>query len=287
MDGLVGIGRADRAAQHAWCDYVRAVFRHADFARWIEWGCWNDDYRTFAWFEGGTVVAAASATRMRLLVGARPIAGWQLGAVGCRPPHRGRGLARRVVQAALAYCGGDPVLLFGNPSVVDFYPRFGFVPCASHVFEATHRVEPAGAPAPRLDVADPVVRARLDRLCADGVPMSTRFGATGFGKVVAWYHANGFARPLRALDDGLWIAAGVEGDTLHVDGVFATAPRELAPLLPRLVDQPVSRLRFGFSPEQWWPGPVSAVEDADAFLFLRGFDPPPPTPHGFPPLART
>jgi hypothetical protein len=32
---------------------------------------------------------------------------------------------------------------------------------------------------------------------------------------------------------------------------------------------------------------VSAVEDADAFLFLRGLDPPPPTPHGFPPLART
>lgn len=233
--GLASIGPVDRAAQRAWCDHVRAVFRHANFARWIEWGCWDDDYRAFAWFEGSTVVAAASAMRMRLLVDGRPIAGWQLGAVGCRPQHRGRRLARRVMQAALAHCGDDPVLLFGNPSVADFYPRFGFVPCASHAFEAPHRVEPAGDPAPVLDVADPAVRARLDRLCADGPPMTARFGATAFGKVVAWYHANGLARPLRALHDGLWVAAAVEGDTLHVDGIFATAPRELAPVLARIV----------------------------------------------------
>lgn len=287
MDGLLEIGPSDRAAQRAWCAYVRAVFRRADFTRWIDWGCWDDDYRVFAVFEGDVVVAAASVTRMRLLVGGDARAGWQLGAVGSRPQYRGRGLARRALAAALDHCGDAPVLLFANPDVVGFYPRFGFAPCPSHGFEALHAAAPAAAPAPVLDLADPVVRARLDHLCAEGVPMTARFGATGFGRVVAWYHANGLARPLRAVDDGLWIAAGIEGDTLHVDAVFASAPRDLAPLLPRLIDRPVSRLRFGFAPERWWLAPVAACEDPDAFLFLRGFDPPPPAPHGFPLLART
>ena len=45
-----------------------------------------------------------------------------------RPGHRGRGLARRLMEEVLRDWSGrcDGMFLFANGTVLDFYPRFGF-----------------------------------------------------------------------------------------------------------------------------------------------------------------
>lgn len=279
------ISAADTHLHRAFCDYVRAVFTRADFSRWCAWGEWNDDYRTFSIFEGERVVANASVMRMKLLIEGQPLVAYQLGAVGCIPSHRGRGLARRAMDEALGACGAAPVLLFANPRVLDFYPRFGFVPEEEAIFAAEHAVAPAGPPAEVLDVSDPALRRRLHALSAQGAPLTGRFGAVDTGRVLTWYYANGFARPLRRLDDDLLVVAGVEDDALCIDAILAAEQRDLRPLLPRLVDRPVARLRFGFTPELWWPGAAAVAVDPEPCLFLRGLQP--PRPHKFPLLAQT
>jgi GNAT superfamily N-acetyltransferase len=93
----------DTGQHPAFCDYVRAVFTRADFSRWCAWGEWRDEYRAFTVMEGDRVVANASVMRMKLLVDGQPVTGYQLGAVGCLPSHRGRGLARRAMTAALEH----------------------------------------------------------------------------------------------------------------------------------------------------------------------------------------
>ena|GEM_PF-3430567 len=70
---------------------------------------------------------------------------------GCLPSHRGRGLARVVMSAALEACGDAPGLLFANPTVRQFYPRFGFQPWRQTLFAAGHEAVPEGPPAPTLD----------------------------------------------------------------------------------------------------------------------------------------
>lgn len=279
------ITAADTHLHPAYCDYVRSVFTRADFSRWCAWGEWNDDYRAFSVFEGDRVVANASVMRMKLLIEGQPLLGYQLGAVGCRPSHRGRGLARRALSEALEACGDAPVLLFANPTVLDFYPRFGFVPEEESLFGVEHDVAPAGPPAEVLDVSDPALRRRLHALSAEGTPLSARFGAVDTGRILTWYYANGFARPLRRLADDLLVVADVEDDALCIDAILAAAPTDLRPLLPRLVDRPVTRLRFGFTPEVWWPSAAAAGTDPEPCLFVRGLQP--PRPHKFPLLAQT
>ncbi len=68
--------------------------------------------------------------------------------------------------------------------------------------------------------------------------------------------------------------------------VVAPEAFDLRPHVPQLIDRPITRVEFGFSPEAWWPGPRQETVDDDAHLFLRGFPPLPPGTR-FPVRART
>lgn len=59
----------------------------------------------------------------------------QLGTVMTAPAHRGKGLARSLMEAVLDDWGRtcDGVYLYANGTVLEFYPKFGFVPAREHV----------------------------------------------------------------------------------------------------------------------------------------------------------
>lgn len=281
------LGHADHALHPAWLAGVHAVFKRADFSRWIEWGEWTDAYHVACLFDGEHAVAGASLTHMSLLVNGELTPAIQLGAVFCLPSHRGQGLGRRVLQAALDRCGDTPVMLFGNPNVRDFYPRFGFTACEQYQFSIDHACEPAGPKPPTLDPSSAAVRARLHQLAANGVSESDGFSARDHGRVITWYYANGFARPLREIAADALVVAGVDGDTLYIDAVLATGSVDLSRWVSRLIDVPIRRISFGFRPDRCWPGRCLAHIDAEADLFLRGFPREPAPPSQFPLLART
>lgn len=275
----------DREAHAGWCGLIRSVFTRAHFEPWIEWGCWDDAYTAFVAFDGDTPVANVSRTRMRLLADGIERGGWQLGAVCTRPEYRGRALGRRLLDAALAGCGSDPVLLFANPTVRDFYPRFGFVPREEWIFEVAHGAVPSGTPAPTLDPADPLVRARIRQLAADGSPATQRFGARGHGDIALWYLANGFIPAPREPQPGTLVFCTRDDDCLLLHEVLSDGAVDLAALIPSLIDQPIRRLRFDFTPEGLWPQAQALAIDPEADLFVRGFVP--MGRHRFPKLAQT
>ncbi|MCP3102659.1 GNAT family N-acetyltransferase [Myxococcus sp. K15C18031901] len=283
---VIRVGPGDTALQEAFCGYVPQVFRTVDFRRWCAWGEWTDAYHAYCVFDDGQVVANASVTRMHLRVEGRDVLGYQLGAVGCIPSHRGRGLARLVMEAALDDCGAAPVVLFANKNVLGLYPRFGFVPRRQSLFGVSLTVEPGGEAAPVLDLTDGAVRARLHAWEETAAPVTERFGAWRHARIASWYAAADFARPLRRLSDDAWVFAGVEDGTLYVDDLFAREPFDLRPHLSRLVDAPVTSIQFGFTPERWWPEARELGEDTEADLFVRGLSLP-DGPDRFPVMART
>lgn len=289
---LIEITHERRDLQPAFCDYVAQVFPRADFRRWCSWGEWSPDYRAFALVDSrGRVLANASVMKMRLLFEARPQVGWQFGAVGSLAPYRRKGLARMCMDAALGAIGNVPAFLFGNPGVREFYPRFGFAPRAEHLFAIEESLRPALVRAHPLDATDPSLRAELKRLLREGVAVSNRFSARGYDGVLSWYLANaGRHRTLWRLADDFYVFAGVEGDTLIVDEILAGSIQPLAPWLAQIISQPVRQIRFGFTPERWWPLAKPVGIDADACLFVRRWpvDALASTlPHCFPVMART
>lgn len=280
------LGPDDTTLHAAYCDYVAQVFRKADFRRWCSWGQWNDDYRAFVLVDNGVVVANASVMRMRLLLDGVETLGFQLGAVGCLPSLRGRGLARQVLEAALAYCGEAPVLLFANENVREFYPRFGFRAAAQSLFEIDYAAAPAGERLTPLDLADAALRREFLHIADTALPSSKCFAARQYGRIATWYAANRFTSEPRRLDQDTWVFAQVDDGVLLIEDVFALRPFDLRAAVPRLIDTPIHTIRFGMTPDRLCPQARVVGIDDDADLFVRHFDLPEAATR-FPLLART
>lgn len=279
------LGPGDSDAHPAWCRLLRSVFTRADFERWIAWGEWDDDYRAYTLMDGAEFIANVSITRMQLLIDGESRRGWQLGAVCVHPDHRGGGHARRLLDAVLASCGDDPVMLFANPNVRDFYPRFGFTPREEWIFMAEHTCTPAPQLAPRLDPSDPATRTLIHRLAATGLPATTRFSARGHGAVINWYLANGYAlAPLQPCADVL-VFCLQQDDLLIISEVLSSVEIDLPSLLPQLISAPIQRVQFRFTPERLWPTARAIEIDPEPDLYTRGLEP--RGPHKFPLLAQT
>ncbi len=100
-----------------------------EFEDWYQQGYWGPDYIPHVLMEGDRVVANVSVNRMTMLWKNRRRKYIQLGTVMTDPDYRGRGLAgfllAKIIEDWRNQC--EAIYLFANDSVLDFYPRFGFV----------------------------------------------------------------------------------------------------------------------------------------------------------------
>lgn len=102
---------------------------------------------------GDMVCANVSVNRMVFYHRGRRLCYIQLGTVMTDPLHRGCGLCRRLLEHVLAGWRGrcDGIYLFANDSVLDLYPKFGFVKALQYEYTVAAI---QGGTAVLLDMAD-------------------------------------------------------------------------------------------------------------------------------------
>jgi hypothetical protein len=227
--------------------------------------------------------------RMDVLLHDRCMRAWQLGAVGTLPSHRGRGLQRQLLPRLLEHTPAQElVFLFANHSVIDFYPRFGFQRVRQKLFRADCSVAPQGAALRTLELANADDRTLVLRIAAAAEPVTTLFGARGYGGTILWYWANLHRRALRhAPDHDAVLIVEQDGELLRVYDVLCAAQIDLAAYLPRLITRPFKQLEFGFTPTRYWSSAVAGADHTDSPLFVRGPHRLPEQPFKFPMLAQT
>ena len=283
------ITHADRAWHQAFIDFVPRVFPSISFRRWASFGGWDAGYRVFALADGERIVASAGLSAVDLLLHGQPVRGWQLGAVGTDPAYRRRGLQRSVMTRLLAECPPDDlVFLFANDSVLDFYPRFDFQRGREQLFGAEHHAAPSGTPLRVLDLDSKGDRALLSRVAARAEPITDLFGARDYGRTLLWYLCNFHRDHMRyvAEHDSVIVAEQVDS-TLYVYDVLTRVAFPLASQLPRLIQAPIERLEFAFTPSRDWPSALPTREYTESPLFIRGRHQLPTTAFKFPTLAQT
>lgn len=131
----------------------------------------------FSWFDAdGACIANISAFSLPLVIDGVSLraAGLQSGAV--RLGHRGMGLYRDVMEAALAHCDAEGfatvALLTDTPAL---YGRYGFEPMAQHRFTGPAPGGGTAGPVRRLDLGSAADTALLRRLLDGRQPVSDRF----------------------------------------------------------------------------------------------------------------
>ena len=218
-----------------------------------------------------------------LVIDGQPLTAYQLGAVAVRAGYRGRGLARRLVEHILTRHPQSPLFLFGNESVVDFYPRFGF----RRVFESRPFIDRQTGSAPgravKVSPAAPLVEHYLN----NGRQASPGFYCANGRPVERFHLLLSYADDIYHLPDhdALVIAREEEKD-IFIPYLNAPETADYVRLFEAL-PFPGKRLKLGFAPAQnlgirRWETDRGNTEP----MFVRG-DFPLPELFTFPALAKT
>ena len=283
----IRITASDRAWHDAFFTHVAEVFPGIDFRRWGALGAWSKEYDVLALAQDDRIVASIGRTQMPLIVDGRETIAMQLGAVSTRAALRGGGLSRQLMGETLAEADrrSQPVFLFANPTVLDFYPLFGFRRATQSRFGADVPIAPAAARAQAFDANNAAERARLAALCQRALPSGSAFGSRSYYSILLWHLCD---RPLAAY----WLAGGEafavtseDHGRLVLHELIAASRFDLRAALQGLATREATAIEFGFEPGAWWPE-ARVLGPDDAPLFVRGVDLP-NRPFRFPDLAQT
>jgi predicted N-acetyltransferase YhbS len=243
----------------------------------------------FAWFDAdGICIANITAFSLPLVTNGTFVraAGLQSGAV--RPNHRGQGLFRDVMEAALDRCDAEGfeavALLTDKPAL---YERHGFRTLAQHRFVGAAPMGGRAGSVRRLDIQSESDVTLLRRLLEGRGPVSDRFAPL---RQMEMFVFNASLMPdlrLDMMEDANAIIAwqaGDDGSVELLDIVSARIP-SLADILASLRITP-SRVIAHFAPDHLaWDG--EAIPDlGDMVLMLRSANGlRPEQPFALPPMA--
>jgi hypothetical protein len=269
--------------------FVGQVFAGLDFRLWAERGGWDSRYEVFAMVEDGRILATVGRSRMDFVINDKNVPGFQLGAVATHVERRHEGLSRRLIECVLDGVGADqPIILFANDTVLDFYPRFGFKRTRQKRFIAIITRDPAGPRARPFAIENPTDRSRLAHLCARAEAPGSALSARNYYHILLWHLTY---RPIQAFWlDGVdaFVVIEASGGRLVVHECIADRRFDLFAVLPHLITEPVSEVEFGFDPAAWLSKcEVDVSDDDEALLFVRGDAISPAEPFRFPNLAQT
>lgn len=229
----------------------------------------------FAFFDAdGACIANITAFSMPLVIDGAFVraAGLQSGAV--RPSHRGRGLYRAVMEAALDHCDAEGfeavVLLTDTPAL---YEKHGFRQLGQHRFSGP---APAGGQAfstRPLQLTDEADLTLLRRLLDARAPVSDRFAPL---RQMEMFLFNASLMPdlrLDLLEEPSAVVAwqASEDGTVEIFDIIGTRIPALADILASLDASP-QRVTVHFAPDHLGWDAKAAADEGNLALMLRGLD---------------
>ncbi|HDR2833910.1 TPA: GNAT family N-acetyltransferase [Enterobacter mori] len=154
------------------------------FEKWYDSGYWRDKYFTYTYFDDEKAVANVSASKINTMVDGKPKLYIQIGTVMTDPKYRNMGLSRKLMDELFKDFNDncDGIYLYGNNTVLDFYPKFGFVTATEYQY--TMQIAPKPYGFVELDMSDKVNIDLLEVYYNKGNPFSQRPMLDNFGLAV-------------------------------------------------------------------------------------------------------
>ena len=262
---------------------TRTVFGGFSLKEWRESGYWDQSYVPRSYLDSsGRMVANASTTLLPLVVAGTEMTGFQVGTVATLPEYRHRGLSRALMESIVDEVGERPLFLFANPTVLDFYPKFGLRPGPAQSY-----------PISDVRAAGPIewVPARLEDPQVHSLVCSPRVLSVVFDIVspsLNLFHLLCDHRENLYLskDRRVALVAELRESQLEVYGLFASQAPPVDWLLGQLSWPGAHTIRYHFEPDGFGL-PHRRVPAPDPHFFVNQAFPALPSPWLFPALAVT
>lgn len=275
------IYRDDKEALASFNELTRSTFGF-DFTGWHAAGHFGEMYVPHVIIKGDNVASNVSVNRMQFDMGGVIKNYIQLGTVMTDKEYRGQGLNREIMEAILQeYVGKvDGIYLFGNDGVLDYYPKFGFVPCEEYEYFLPYTKDSDALPyaLEKVDMCDVGQAEKLDALVKgyfeskdepnenDAFYMSVNLDLYHFW-LDAEYTDNVYFIPERQV----YVVAVIEDDKLLIHQIFGKHKVDIQ-RFAKALEGDFSEIVLGYTPVAKDEFCVRKHKEEDCTLFIQGDD---------------
>lgn len=259
--------RDDDSLRQSFMDLAAQTFG-LSFQTWYQAGYWSDSYLPYSFVCQGKIVANASVNLIEFSWRGKRRPYLQIGTVMTDPAFRGQGLSRRLIEKILTDWKGrcSAVYLFANNTVLDFYPKFGFVP--QREYEYSLPLSPVPGDFHPLSVDQERDLQILKSCYQNSNPYSAFTMEENLGLLM--FYCMDFMKHLVSYSPSLDLVCigEQEGDVFYCYELLGSPRCSLEEALHLAAPAQARRAVLGFTPREAAGGSFSPVSQEDLTLFL-------------------
>lgn len=238
------------------------------FEAWYQNGYWTDKYIPYAIVDGEEIVANASVNIIDTVWDKQPKRYIQIGTVMTKMAYRNKGLSRHIMEEILRdwQDNCDAIYLFANDTVLDFYPKFGFV--KETEYQCTMPIISKDGGAKKLDMSKNEDRDLLKKYYAKSNPFSALPMLNNYGLLM--FYCSAFMKDCVFYCEELdaVVIAMQSNDTLICLDIYCDGNKSLFDILAAVANAQTSSAILGFTPKDISVGTINPIEGGDDTLFI-------------------
>lgn len=238
------------------------------FEAWYQGGYWTDKYIPYVMLDGEKVVANASVNIMDTALEGQSKRYIQIGTVMTDIAYRNKGLSRRLMDEILSdwldKC--DAIYLFANETVLDFYPRFGFVKekeyqCSMPILAKSEKIK-------KLNMSNEKDRDFLKKYYTKSNPFSALPMLNNYGLLM--FYCSDFMKDcvFYCKEFDAVVVAMQNNESLTCFDIYCDENKSLIDILSAVSSKETKRVIFGFTPKDTSDCVIDAIVGEDDTLFI-------------------
>lgn len=243
-----------------------------NFVEWYANGFWGGKYIPYSLAVCNKIIANVSVNLMDFDMDGIKKHYIQVGTVMTDRDYRGQGLSRLLMEKIIDEYKDktDGIYLFGNDSVINFYPKFGFVESKEYQYSKTICPANNDNRIQHVNMADKAHWSKLlyavkysmvnERLAMVN-PELFAFWATGFLKNNVYYLA----------EEDTYVIADVKEDSLFIYQTIANHKINLEKIISSF-GCGIKKVTLGFTPYEAKGYSAEELHEEDCTLFILGKD---------------
>ncbi|MBB6625588.1 GNAT family N-acetyltransferase [Clostridium gasigenes] len=243
-----------------------------DFEQWYNGGYWGDGYITYSLLEDEIVVANVSVSIMEFLILDEQKRYIQIGTVMTADEYRGRGLCKALMERVLKEWEDkcELIYLFANDSVLEFYPKFGFVPMNEYQCSINVNKKCKSRNMTKMDMANKNHRELLYNIVNNRISFS-KVTMLNCISLVMFYCTSFMKDSIYYLEDyNTVVIAEFDGNKLYVQDIFSTKDIKLDIIIDEIISDEIKEVILGFTPNENLFYEEILFKDEDTTLFVKG-----------------
>lgn len=239
-----------------------------NFEKWYSNGFWGDKFIPHSLVDGDKVIANVSVNLMSFYMDGIEKNYIQIGTVMTHKAYRGQGLSRYLIQKIIAEYKekSDGIYLFGNDSVLNFYPKFGFIKSKEYQYSKNVYYIDNVKKIEQVDICDKVKWEAFFDVVKSSIS-NDRFTMKNPGLIAFWTRWSNSVYYL--IEEDAYIIADIKENELFVKQIIASHKVSLETVI-RSFGSEIKKVTLGFTPYDEKGYDVYEFHEEDCTLFILG-----------------